>query len=102
MVLYELSYIRAVRLDGRSIVVLVALLAGGCDARSCRAGTVYLTLDYAGASASADQLAFDVTVGDAHQHYVLGRTPGMRRDTLEVTFRQYAMGERLLVDTTAS
>jgi hypothetical protein len=59
-------------------------------------------LEYAGASASADQLAFDVTVGDAHQHYVLGRTPGTRRDTLEVTFQNYLKGERLLVDATAS
>jgi hypothetical protein len=88
-------------LDGRRFL-LMALLASGCEAIPCRAGTLYLTMDYAGASASADQLAIDITVGDAHQRYVRERAPGTRRDTFEVVFHQYLEDAPLVVDAASS
>jgi hypothetical protein len=84
------------------IGVLLAVAAGGCDPVWCRAGTLYLTLEYAGAAQSADQLDIDITVGDQHQSYVRPRTAGTRRDTLEVTFRQYPDQARIVIRAAAS
>src|SRR6266542_2043570 len=82
--------------------VLLAVAAGGCDPVWCRAGTLYLTLDYAGAALAADAIAIDITVGDQHQRYLRAHTAGARRDTLEVTFRQYPEQARIVIGADAT
>jgi hypothetical protein len=67
----------------RSRRLLLALLLAwaGCEALACRDQTIYLTFDYSAATAMADALALDVTVGATHRHYQQPRTPGTTRDT---------------------
>ena len=68
----------------------------------CRAGTLFLSLAYNGAARDAEQLALDITVGDARQHFATSRVSGAAGDSVEVTFAHYPAGERLVIDASAT
>jgi hypothetical protein len=61
-----------------------------------------LTVSYSSATATADQLTIDVTVGDDHQSYVRARTPGLAQDTIEIDFRLYSRAAPVVVAVTVS
>lgn len=86
------------------VVPLVALLLAGCGVHRCKAGTLLVSVELAGAAGSADALLVDVSSGDggAPARTRLAHKAGVANGTIEVEFPGgYPTGSPVTVTVTA-
>jgi hypothetical protein len=83
---------------------VLGLVAGGCSSKpGCKDDTVLVTLQFAGATTSADSLHVQVTVGAGGFEEDVDRPTGSSQGTLELAFAPGALtGKTIAIDVLAA
>ena len=86
---------RAIVLGGLALVAVAAVAIAGCDSkvRSCKSGTVLVTIDV---PAGSEQLAVDVSIdGNAAATQTVTLPAGMLHGSVELDFSRYPAGSSM-------
>jgi alpha-tubulin suppressor-like RCC1 family protein len=89
----------------RRALILLALASAvaGCGTRDCKPDTALVRITFTGAAATADSLAFTITIGKGTPvHTTIPHPAGHTPDTTQLTFNHYPAGQSIVVAVVAS